>query len=144
LVTEFPVLIAVDRINDWYNPSVFLNPQYSKKYFIDPLPPKRLSLVKAFANFHAHGLSNGTQIVAVDATGGTKRFLKDESDIMSDSASVRVVEPYTKQENFAIMNYYQNIGFIRSEEMAPAGTRNYIWHLTGGSGSDLFAYCMNM
>lgn len=54
--TRFPVLIAIDGINAFYSPSVFLNPKYEKKYYIDPLPPSQLTLVRCFSNFKQHGL----------------------------------------------------------------------------------------
>jgi len=141
LVSEFPVLIVMDEINEFFNSSVFLNPKYTKKYFIDQLPTKKLTLAKCFANYKDHSLSNGTVVAAVSNTLSMKSFLKEEAN--NTEANSYIIPTYTKEEHAACLDYYVKSGFVRGEEEGSlrGGTRNFIYYLCQGIARDLFNYC---
>lgn len=55
LVTEYPVLIAVDGMNHLWGNSAFLDPN-DRKLRTDPLPADQLTLAYNYRDYKNHGL----------------------------------------------------------------------------------------
>jgi len=137
LVTEFPVLIAIDDYNCLFHPSeAFYDPD-SKKFFPERIIPyKKLRLSTLLADWRSTGLLNGTVICTLSSTiVPTRTFFEKYKQI--HGKHFLEVPPYTLEEFFIAMKNYKSAGYIQD---LPKGNDLYLYHLTDGRPSDLLKY----
>lgn len=111
LVTEFPVLIAVDEYNTWFAKTVF---GFEGK---DVLPGD-LSVVAALRDVGADGLpaarrlANGLFIAAVTENYPSRFDFKKQADYR---ALRRTMRAYSKAELASIVAYYNQVAFLHDK-----------------------------
>jgi len=138
LVTEYPVLIAIDSINSWSYPS---------KTFLAELPwgtrtkkmlePERISIVKDFMDIRNHSLVNGTTLVAISHRERLKKFMYKYYDLIELGKRSAIQIPLLRKKEFDILiQFYCDTGFFLS--VPPLGTRTYMYYMSSGCGHEVW------
>jgi hypothetical protein len=69
LMTEFPVLVTIDNINDWDANSEFLHPRT-----VTPIPARNLSAIDAFSAFQRVAPTNGVSMFTYSSRATYKKL----------------------------------------------------------------------
>eukprot|EP01095_Lingulamoeba_sp_RSL-Kostka_P013205 TRINITY_DN5414_c0_g2_i1.p1 TRINITY_DN5414_c0_g2~~TRINITY_DN5414_c0_g2_i1.p1 ORF type:complete len:474 (-),score=183.33 TRINITY_DN5414_c0_g2_i1:160-1581(-) len=137
LVTDYPVLIAIDDYNYFFGSSGFYDKD-SKKYIPEMLPAKQLSLARRF-NKREHGLINGVMIAST-----TTR--KPQLEFRQEYSNRNVVDfPHYSHVEISKM-----IADMKDQDLLlndwPQLTKDYIFQMTGGRGyilTDMLKWSIN-
>ncbi|CAH0479082.1 unnamed protein product [Peronospora belbahrii] len=110
-VTEFPVLIAIDDYNTWFQPTVF---GYEGK----DVKADDISVIAALKDIRTNGydesckLKNGLFIAAVTENFPTKVHFKKQVDYRKIRSTMRT---YSSEELGAIISYYNQVNFLHDK-----------------------------
>ncbi|KAF4325303.1 hypothetical protein BBO99_00000378 [Phytophthora kernoviae] len=110
-VTEFPVLIAIDDYNTWFQKTVF---GYEGK----SVEPDDISVIAALKDIGTKGynesrkLKNGLFVAAVTENFPTKTHFKQQVDYRKLRATMRT---YTPEELAAVVSYYNQVSFLHDK-----------------------------
>ena len=105
---EFPVLIAIDDYNTWFQPTVF---GYEGK----DVAADDISVIAALKDISAKGydesrkLKNGLFVAATTENFPTKVHFKQQVDYRKIRSTMRT---YSPEELVAIVSYYNQMGFM--------------------------------
>jgi len=106
--TEFPVLIAIDDYNTWFQKTVF-------GYEGQDVQPDDISVIAALKDIGAKGydesrkMKNGLFVAAVTENFPTKVHFKQQVDYRKIRAAMR---PYTSEELATVVSYYNQVSFL--------------------------------
>jgi hypothetical protein len=130
LVTEVPVLVAIDNFNCLFEPSEYYDMD-SKSYKPQRLMPKQLLVPQLFCDHRNQFMLNGTTAVAWTREGGSpaRNITTDESDHVIN------VEPYSLPEFQSIMAEYAKAG-VMSAGQNRFGVK-YLHALTGANPAEI-------
>eukprot|EP01090_Pellita_catalonica_P015648 TRINITY_DN4271_c0_g1_i2.p1 TRINITY_DN4271_c0_g1~~TRINITY_DN4271_c0_g1_i2.p1 ORF type:complete len:633 (-),score=130.07 TRINITY_DN4271_c0_g1_i2:555-2429(-) len=141
LVTEFPVLVAVDDYNYIFGDSGFADPEglTSSGLYHRPLPSKRI-LLGHLLSPESLQLNNGNKIFAFTGDRFSRvKLQKAETALRDQEEGVQVsyVQNFNLVENALFMEALNRIGYTRHPYSA--GTRKYVQLLTQGNARELMA-----
>ncbi|KAG1686001.1 hypothetical protein DVH05_007302 [Phytophthora capsici] len=109
--TEFPVLIAIDDYNTWFQPTVF---GYEGK----DVAADDISVIAALKDIgskgydESHKLKNGLFIAAVTENFPTKVHFKQQVDYRKIRTTMRT---YTPEELSTVVSYYNQVSFLHDK-----------------------------
>jgi hypothetical protein len=146
LVTEFPVLIAIDGLNCFYDVSRDFKDPSSVKENIHPaklkaLPPlygKKFTIGKIFTEYRHHGLANGTFIATTTYQRNPNPFLIEHQFLTNRKYELTIIPKFRRNEFDSYLNYY-----LKSEKIDNnfgGGFSSFLYELTGGIGRELTNY----
>jgi len=142
LMTEYPVLIAVDGYNALYNNTIFGDPKDKNPVWLARLPAEKLTLVKQFRNIQNHGLANGTYIAATTTTTRRDGFLENFQSLIRKQPDCFVqIGKYSMAEFDPLHIYYDKV-FGRGATTRQQ--RIYSYHLSNGVGKVARHQCSSM
>jgi Mitochondrial ribosomal death-associated protein 3 len=143
LVTEFPVLVAIDGLNLLYDsPSIY--PQDGEN-----VPPEKLSVPSSFHVMNDKGfneamtLKRGVYLTAITRKHSAKMRLFEVTDAR-EKFRVRVPE-LTRQEIYSTLKHYQQTGrffMVEDEKSVDAFAVEYYKLMSGGSPAEVFNAAM--
>jgi len=111
---RFPVLIAIDGINHFWNKCQNIGDPYSTKKSIDLLDAKKLTVSQCFSQLENHSLLNGMVVAAVTSFP-TRKYTAINSFYKAHPNLKRTIIPaYGKQEFFTILELWNHKKWIRS------------------------------
>ncbi|KUF94963.1 COP9 signalosome complex subunit 1 [Phytophthora nicotianae] len=111
--TEFPVLIAIDDYNTWFQPTVF---GYEGK----DVAADDISVIAALKDIGAKGynesrkLKNGLFVAAATENFPTKVHFKQQVDYRKIRATMRT---YTPEELSTVVSYYNQVSFLHGASL---------------------------
>jgi small subunit ribosomal protein S29 len=142
LVSEYPVLIAIDDVNQFSAEKslAFLDPDH-KGLRPPHLDGDKMMMVRYFNDIANHGLLHGAVVGATSVTRPKTRRYFDQR-YPADSRTLRVtVPPYSELEFQTAMQYYREMGLFPTQTRA---TRRFIYHVSAGRPNDVFQYCLKI
>eukprot|EP01116_Phalansterium_solitarium_P021453 TRINITY_DN6672_c0_g1_i2.p1 TRINITY_DN6672_c0_g1~~TRINITY_DN6672_c0_g1_i2.p1 ORF type:complete len:625 (+),score=176.50 TRINITY_DN6672_c0_g1_i2:17-1891(+) len=149
LVTEFPVLIAVDGINVLFNNSPYGDPLSDSKLIIPPLPAQKLMLTRIFSDFDSHGLANGMYVTALCRThpvdnyvarfGGIEYGIQVRGKNRATSNCYQI-EPYSTFEYDMLVHYNRVHKLYPMEEQLTHPTKEFIYFTCQGNPAEISKY----
>ncbi|KAG2769297.1 hypothetical protein JG687_00014962 [Phytophthora cactorum] len=110
-ITEFPVLIAIDDYNTWFQSTVF-------GYEGTDVEADDISVIAALKDIGAKGydesrkLKNGLFVAAVTENFPTKVHFKQQVDYRKIRATMRT---YTPEELATVVSYYNQVSFLHDK-----------------------------
>jgi len=136
-MTEFPILIAIDRYNFLWDKSAYFDPGDYNRGNLRKLPSQKLMLTKLFSNHQDHGLVNGTMVCALQTTKPStiKPFLASCGE-----RHLYHIPPYTLREFHKVMKHYKEVNFIDPSTTTKA-TEQFIYQICSGLPGQIFQYC---
>lgn len=141
-VTDVPVLLAVDDYNLYYDVSRnFADPE-SPAFKKEKLPARRLAIPNSVYDGHINPrLAFGSFVGATTLTHSARPFY-DANESEEIRKSWITVPPYSRSEFDHVISHYRFSNWVRAE--LPANTREYIYQLTSGVGSDFWSYSQKL
>eukprot|EP01122_Echinamoeba_exundans_P011702 TRINITY_DN4747_c0_g2_i2.p1 TRINITY_DN4747_c0_g2~~TRINITY_DN4747_c0_g2_i2.p1 ORF type:complete len:612 (-),score=130.75 TRINITY_DN4747_c0_g2_i2:108-1943(-) len=141
-VTEFPVLLACDDYNMYYDFSRHFADPESPAFKKEMLPARQLAIVDSLYDCHVNPrLAFGTFIGATSQTQGMRPFLAANESAEAKKGWIEV-KPYSRAEFDHVISHYQFTNWVRAE--LPVNSREYIYQLTSGVGSDFWTYSQKL
>ncbi|GMF26641.1 unnamed protein product [Phytophthora lilii] len=113
--TEFPVLIAIDDYNTWFQKTVF-------GYEGQDVEPDDISVIAALKDIGAKGfdesrkLKNGLFVAAVTENFPTKVHFKQQVDYRKIRTTMRT---YSAEELATVVSYYNQVSFLHGACVCP-------------------------
>lgn len=110
-VTEFPVLIAIDEYNTWFEKTVF-------GFEGQDVRPQDISVIDALTDVRASGLepsrelANGLFVAAVTENYPSRFDLKQQIDYRALRSTMRA---YSKDELASVVAYYNQVSFLHDK-----------------------------
>lgn len=135
------MLIAADDYNMYYNASQnFADPE-SSGFRKSMLPARQLAIVDAVFDGHLNPrLAYGTFIGATTQSQSVRSLYAEcPEEVRKTWISVA---PYSRQEFDNVISHYQFCEWVRNA--MPLATREYVYQLTSGVGSDFWAYSQKL
>ncbi|PRP83277.1 polymorphic outer membrane protein [Planoprotostelium fungivorum] len=135
LVTEYPVLIALDGINSLYEPSIFADKNKMRQISFQRLRASGLTLAQTFLDWEKPNLVNGTVVAVTTRHRDVRVFSKKFPEMMEGATQITNMSPAETEIMIDLLT--QNQWYKRE---VPITNKKYAYMISCGHPYDLIQY----